>query len=154
MDDIQWVDTPNEEIDAISTTELTRTAILNKEFKDQIGSYTPTSTEADIVLTDYKPNQVTYSFNAAEDKLVVFSEIWTSKGWTMHIDGQEHPILRANYILRAAKVPAGQHEIVMRYEPSIWKVGNVISLVSSLAIILFAVGAAVITATKKKKEAE
>ena len=154
VDDIQWVDTPNEEIDAISTTELTRTAILNKEFKDQIGSYTPTSTEADIVLTDYKPNQVTYSFNAAEDKLVVFSEIWTSKGWTMHIDGQEHPILRANYILRAAKVPAGQHEIVMRYEPSIWKVGNVISLVSSLAIILFAVGAAVITATKKKKEAE
>ena len=82
------------------------------------------------------------------------TEIWTSRGWTMRIDGQEHPILRANYLLRAAMIPAGSHEIVMRYEPKIWKVGGVISLVSSLAIILFAVGAVVFSLKKQKEPAK
>ena len=137
--DVQWVDTPNEEIDAIGSTELIHTAILNKEFQSQVSGY--------------KPIQVTYRFNANEDKLVVFSEIWTSKGWTMRIDGQEHPILRANYLLRAAMVPAGSHEIVMRYEPKIWKVGGIISLVSSLTIILATIGVIIYTAARKRKGA-
>lgn len=150
VNDIQWVDTPNEEFDAISTADLQHTAILHKEFQTQAGNYNPAGGEGSITLTDYKPNQVTYRFEADEDKLVVFSEIWTSKGWTMHLDGVEHPILRANYLLRAAMIPAGNHEIVMRYEPSIWRVGGIISLVSSLAILL-AVMIAVIVTLKKQK---
>ena len=80
----------------------------------------------------------------------MFSEIWTREGWKLWIDGQEHPLLRADYLLRAALIPAGQHEIVMRYEPKIWKTGKVVSLVSSLALILFAIGALVYTLAKKK----
>ena len=148
------MDTPNEEIDAIGTADLQHTAIMSKDFQTQAGNYKPSDSEGSIALTDYKPNQVTYSFNAAEDKLVVFSEIWTSKGWTMRIDGQEHPLFRANYLLRAAMVPAGQHEIVMRYEPKIWKVGGVISLVSSLAVLLFAAGVVVFSLKKQKESAK
>jgi len=147
--DIRWVDTPNEEIDAIGTTDLQHTAILNKEFQSQVSGYSPKDSIGNITLTDYKPNQVTYSFEADEDKLVVFSEIWTSKGWTMHLDGQEHPILRANYVLRAAMIPAGSHEIVMRYEPRIWKVGGVISLISS-SLILIGLVVAIGISWKKK----
>ena len=148
---IKWVETPNEEIDAIDATDLEHTAIINKEFEKAIPEYHPTDSVGSIALVDYKPNQVTYSFDANEDKLVVFSEIWTSKGWTMRIDGEEHPLLRANYLLRAAMVPAGKHEIVMRYEPRIWKVGGIISLVSSLIILLGLVGTIVISIIKKQK---
>ena len=150
VSDIQWVDTPNAEFDAIGTTDLQHTAILNKEFQKQVGNFRPVTSQADITLTDYRPNQLTYRFNSNENQLVVFSEIWTSKGWTMQIDGQESPLLRANYLLRAAIIPAGQHEIVMRYEPKIWKTGNIISLVSSLAILLAAVGAIIFSFKKKK----
>ena len=148
---IKWVETPNEEIDAIDATDLEHTAIINKEFEKAIPEYHPTDSVGSIALVDYKPNQLTYSFDANEDKLVVFSEIWTSKGWTMRIDGEEHPLLRANYLLRAAMVPAGKHEIVMRYEPRIWKVGGIISLVSSLIILLGLVGTIVISIIKKQK---
>ena len=148
--DIQWVDTPNEEFDAIGTTDLQHTAIMHKEFQNQVSSYNPSDSEGTITLTDYRPNQVSYRFEADEDKLVVFSEIWTSKGWTMRLDGQEHPILRANYLLRAAMIPAGSHEIIMRYEPKIWKVGGIISLVSSLAILLATVVAVIFTLKKQK----
>ena len=153
-DNIRWVETPNEEIDAIGTTDLQHTAIIHKEFEKEVANYHPNNSEGSITLTDYKPNQLTYRFEANEDKLVVFSEIWTSKGWTMQIDGKEHPILRANYLLRAALVPAGQHEIVMRYEPKIWKVGGILSLVSSLAILLAAAAALYFTLRKKKEPIE
>ena len=152
VNDVQIANTPNDEFNALATTDLHRTAIIGKEFEQEVASYRPQAEDGSITLTDYKPNQLTYSFSASENKLVVFSEIWTSKGWTMRIDGQESPLLRANYLLRAAKVPAGQHEIVMRYEPKIWKVGGVVSLVSSLAIILFAVATIVLSLVKKKEK--
>ena len=83
--------------------------------------------------------------------MVVFSEIWTGKGWKMTLDGAEHPLLRANYVLRCALIPAGQHDIVMRYEPKAWKVGNTISFASSLLLIL-GVFAAIFLSMKKKTE--
>ena len=87
--------------------------------------------------------------------MVVFSEIWTEKGWKMTIDGQEQPLLRANYLLRAALIPNGEHEIVMEYAPKAYTVGNSVSFASSLIMILGLIGAIVYTfKTKKKEEAK
>ena len=132
---IKWVATPNDEIDAIATTDVHDVAIVNDEFKDLVGNFKATLSEGTIQLIDYQPNQLKYSFDSSKDELVVFSEIWTQKGWTMRIDGVESQLFRADYILRSAIVPAGQHEIVMRYEPSIWRIGNAIQLVTSLLIL-------------------
>ena len=153
VDTIKWVNTANEEFDAIASTDLQHTAIINKEFESQLTGYQPSEMdEGEITMSDYRPNQVTYHFNAANDKLVVFSEIWTSKGWTMHLDGKEHPILRANYLLRSALIPAGEHEIVMRYEPRIWKIGNTISLISSSLILIVALVATIFSLKKRIPE--
>ena len=157
--DIQWVDTPNEEIDAIATTDLRRTAIINKEFVQQVGDYQVTdSIMPTIELTEYQPNKLAYSFSGVStgsttaNYLVVFSEIWTEKGWKMTIDGQEQPLLRANYLLRAAMIPAGEHEIVMEYAPKAYKMGNTVSFVSSLIMVLGLIGALVYTFKPKKEE--
>ena len=152
VNDIQWVDTPNEEFDAIQTTDLQHTAILNKKFQEQVGSFRPSSGPADITLTDYKPNQLTYRFNSGEDQLVVFSEIWTSKGWTMYIDGEKKPLLRANYLLRSAIIPSGNHEIMMEYAPKAYETGNKVSFASSLILILGLIGALVYTFIPKKEK--
>ena len=160
--DVKWVDTPNEEIDAIATTDLQHTAILNKEFEQLVGTYGITdSIMPRISLVDYKPNQLTYSFNSAlrqaqgpqtANYLVVFSEIWTSKGWTMTVDGQEQPLLRANYLLRCALIPSGEHEIVMTYAPKAYTVGNRVQFASSLIMILGLIAALVFTFKPKKEE--
>lgn len=136
VSDIKWVNTPNEEIDAIADTDVHNVAIINKEFSNIVNNFEATPAEGTIQLIDYKPNEVRYAFDSSKDELIVFSEIWTKKGWTMWIDGVESPLLRADYILRSAIVPAGRHEIVMRYEPSIWHIGNTIQLVTSLLILL------------------
>lgn len=134
--EIKWVATPNEEIDAIADTDVKNVAIVNDEFRNLVGDFNPTPAEGAIQLIDYKPNQLKYSFDSSKDELVVFSEIWTKKGWKMWIDGKESPLFRADYILRSAIIPAGQHEIVMRYEPSIWRIGNTIQLITSLLILM------------------
>ena len=151
VNDIQWVDTPNEEIDAIATTDLYHTAIINKEFEKQVGQLQLTdSIPAQIELSEYYPNKLVYRFKSDSDRLVVFSEIWTSKGWTMTVDGQEHPLMRANYLLRCALIPSGQHEIVMTYSPKAYSMGNTIQLISSLIMIIGLVIAIVFTFKPKK----
>ena len=133
---IKWVTTPNEEIDAIADTDVLDEAIINDEFRNVVGDFSASPAEGVVELVDYQPNQLTYAFDSSKDEMVVFSEIWTKKGWTMWIDGVESPLLRADYVLRAAVIPAGQHEIVMRYEPSIWRIGNTIQLITSLLILI------------------
>ena len=160
--DVHWVDTPNEEIDAIATTDVQRTAILNKEFENKVGDYQLMDSIApQIELTEYQPNKLTYNFKSALRQaqgpgtakyLVVFSEIWTEKGWKMTIDGQEQPLLRANYILRAAMVPAGEHEIVMEYAPKAYTTCNTVVFISSLIMILGLVAALFFTFKPKKEE--
>ena len=134
--EIQWVATPNEEIDAIAATDVKNVAIVNEEFRNLVGDFKASPAEGIVKLVDYKPNELRYQFDSSKAELVVFSEIWTKKGWTMWIDGGQSPLMRADYILRAAIVPGGQHEIVMRYEPSIWRIGNTIQFVTSLLILL------------------
>ena len=148
VSDIKWVTTPNEEIAAIENTDVKTTAIVNDEFRNVIGDFNPSSVSGTIKLDSYKPNELVYSFNSSKDELVVFSEIWTNKGWTLWIDGKESPLIRADYILRAAVIPAGNHEIMMRYEPKIWKVGNTIQFISSLILILGLIAAIVVTYRK------
>ena len=70
----------------------------------------------------------------------------------MWIDGVESPLFRSDYILRSAIIPAGQHEIVMRYEPSIWHIGNAIQLITSLFILLGLVAVCYFSIKKCKKQ--
>lgn len=153
VDEVRWVDTPNEEIDAIADTDVKNIAIVNREFENDLINFKGNDSHGVIEMKSYKPNELVYEFESSADELVVFSEIWTSDGWKMTVDGKEHKILRADYMMRAALIPAGKHEIVMRYEPGVWKVGNAISFVTSL-IILLALVAAVAFAFKQKKTEE
>lgn len=153
VDEVRWVDTPNEEIDAIADTDVKNIAIVNREFENDLINFKGNDSHGVIEMKSYKPNELVYEFESSADELVVFSEIWTSDGWKMTVDGKDHKILRADYMMRAALIPAGNHEIVMRYEPGVWKVGNAISFVTSL-IILLALVAAVAFAFKQKKTEE
>ena len=154
VNDVQWVASPNEEFEALATTDLRHTAIVGTEFQKHVGDYEVSNgLPGEVALVDYKPNKLTYSFNASQDRLVVFSEIWSDTGWKLYIDGEESPLLRANYLLRAAFVPSGEHQIVMEYAPKAWKVGNTIQLATSLILIIGLVTAIIFSFRKKKQAA-
>lgn len=136
VNQINWVKTPDEEITALSNQNLKTTAILHEEFKQNIGDGNYTGSGS-IQLTSHTPNKLVYQTNSDADQLAVFSEVWygPNLGWTLTIDGKESPLCRANYVLRAAKIPAGKHEVVMEFKPSSFHLGKNLSLICSLLLI-------------------
>ena len=51
-------------------------------------------------------------------------------------EAQPVDILRADWTLRAAVLPAGEHDLVMRFEPTSYRTGARISRASSILLIL------------------
>ncbi len=137
VDTIRIVQTPDEEIAALNGFDPAREAIVHQEFAGQAQGLQPDTTSS-IRLTSYKPNHLEYSAECSGEQLAVFSEIWygPNKGWQAYIDGNPAEHFRVNYVLRALRVPAGQHKIEFKFQPASVTKGKTISLISSLFILL------------------
>lgn len=141
VDSLHWVEDANAEIDVLAEVDLSHTAIIHEEFKEVLTGFNPGMGQgAFIELVSYQPNHLVYEAALDEEKLAVFSQIWYTKGWNAYLNGEQLPLIRANYILRALKLPPGEHKIEMKFEPRVWVVGEKISLASSLLLILLSLG--------------
>lgn len=135
---IKKVVNPNEEIDNLSNFDPANEAIiLDSEFPEYLGDFTPTK-NGSISMVNYLPHKLTYNSSSSSEQLAVFSEIWYghNKGWRVTIDGTEVPFIRANYLLRALRIPAGEHTIEFSFKPNSFFIGEKISFAISLLLIL------------------
>ena len=124
-----------------------------------------------IVLTDYAPNELRYSFSTSADRAAVFSEIYYPKGWKAWLEpagaygevrgGHYHPtaegksvdLFRADWILRGAIIPEGEGQLIMRFEPDSYQLGKNVSRASSIILILLLLGSVagmIVTSTRKE----
>lgn len=156
VENIKTVNTADEEILALNDFNPQHTAILNKEFASQLQNkdFSNADQQATITLQESpnkNPDLKIYKTKSTTPQLCVFSEIYYKDGWKAYIDGKEAPILRANYVLRALEVPAGEHSIELRCEPDTLKTFNIINLIGSILIVVFVIGAIALPFIKKKK---
>jgi len=105
-----------------------------------------------IALTEYRPNYLKYEYTAPAESVAVFSEIFYPYGWTAYVDGAEAPCFRADYVLRAMRLPAGQHTVEWKFRAPGWTAAEAVTLVSSLVILLGAAAAIVYWIRQKRKE--
>ncbi|NSW45110.1 MAG: YfhO family protein [Bacteroidales bacterium] len=134
------VENADSEIAALTNFKADSIAIIDKRFANELKDFKfqPDST-AKIKLTYYSPNKLSYSYNAQTPQFTVFSDIYYDKGWNLYIDGQKSKYFRVNYVLRAAILPSGQHQIDFIFEPSSYFIGEKISLASSIILLLLAI---------------
>jgi hypothetical protein len=156
VENIKTVNTADEEILALNDFNPQHTAILNKDFASQLQNkdFSNADQQATITLQESpnkNPDLKIYKTKSTTAQLCVFSEIYYKDGWKAYIDGKETPILRANYVLRALEVPAGEHTIELRCEPDTLKTFNIINLIGSILIVIFVIGAIALPFIKKKK---
>ena len=118
VNEVQFVPTPDDESAALNTIDLHKTAVADEKFRDVLTCTGAPSATDEIVMTEYKPNELTYTANVAQDRVAVFSEIYYPDGWHLYVDDQEVAIGRVNYLLRAAVIPAGEHTVRMYFSPS------------------------------------
>ena len=147
---VQYVNNANEEIDALDSIIPTETAVVDARFKDVLKGTTESYKDSlsSIRLTSYAPNPLTYETNNAQDGIAVFSEIYYPDGWHVTIDGQPAELARADYILRTMYVPAGQHTIEMRFDPTSLHVTEGIAY-GALALLVIGIIVAVLIAKRK-----
>ncbi|WP_185152830.1 YfhO family protein [Fulvivirga aurantia] len=129
---------PDEELSKTCDINTSNQAVVDiSKFEIDQTSF---NTSGTIALEKYTPNKVSYTANVEQNALAVFSEIYYPVGWKATIDGKEAQILRANYVLRALKIPDGQHKIEFTFEPDSYYVGDKITFASSLLLILLLIG--------------
>ena len=150
--------TPDDEIALLDSVRLQDTAVIGDDFAwarkriDSLSRLARTDiAPADSVwMTGYEPNELRYRSRMNSEQAVIFSEIYYPEGWTLTIDGKPAEMFRADWILRGAFIPAGEHEIIMRFEPQSYRTGAAVSRASSIALYLLLVlsGAGLIAARR------
>lgn len=162
VQNVKMVDNADAEILALGKTDLRTTAIIDKRFAADVTakSFTTDSSNT-IVNTLCKPNHLTYKTSTKSQQLAVFSEIYYDRdgwqnhkedGWEVTIDGKQAPLFRANYVLRAMMVPAGEHVIDFKFVPYTRFLGQKISNISSVVNILVLLSGVGFICYRRRKE--
>jgi len=154
VEKFKFVKSADEEIKALDNLNTKKVAVINNPdfgpfFKPDFEKDYIVDSLAQIKLVNYKPNQLKYISNNANEGLAIFSEMYYEKGWNVYVDGEKRSMIRANYVLRALQIPAGKHTIEFKFEPEVVKTGSTIALISSIGMLLL-IGAGVYFERKKK----
>lgn len=146
----------SEECAALGQVDLATTMVIGNDFKQYADGFKPAAEGSTVKLTSYAPDVLTYKSQSTADGTVVFSEIYYPYGWKAYIDGKPAEIFRANYLLRAMNIPAGQHEIRMEFRPDSVRKGNAIATVFIMimyATVLGVIAGALIKRGRQRKSA-
>ena len=149
VDKVSYVNNANEELSALSTTDLRHTAVADKAFSDVLGQSKANDSTATVRLEKYEPNKLEYSVSSKNGGVVVFSEIYYP-GWNATVDGVEVPVGRANYILRAISVKPGSHKVVLDFHPKSVSVTETIAYIATAILMLMFVAIVIV----KRKESK
>lgn len=144
VDDVKWVENANAELDALGEVSPREVAVIDKSFESsltELKSFTAShDSTATIKQTRLVSDEVDYEVSSKNGGLVVFSEIYYP-GWKATIDDVESPIVRADYVLRAMYVPAGQHKIHMEFHPeSIAKTETIANVSFYILLVILILG--------------
>ena len=149
VEELQLVNSADEEIAATCQLNPEQVAVIDGS---RFGVPKKTFNDAgSISLSQYEPNHLIYKASTPNDAYAVFSEIYYPKGWNAYIDGTPVGYQRVNYVLRGLPVPAGEHTIEFRFEPTVFSVGNQIAIWASVLIIVLFIGVLVFSLTKRAK---
>lgn len=154
VNEVKLVQNANEEILALNELNPATTAVVNSTEFDATGLKPIFDSTATIVMEHqqpYRTDYVKYRSHSASDQLAVFSEVYYSPDWRAYIDGKPAEYIRANYILRAMVIPAGDHVIEFRCEaPTLHRLITV-NIIFGVALVI-AIGGGIFFVYRKKKK--
>ena len=100
---------------ALATSDPAREVVLAGEGTDRTGrDFGSGGWSAEVVR--YQGSEVEIRTRSAVDAFLVLSDAHYP-GWRAWVDGQEQPVLRANYDFRAVSLAGGDHRVVFKFRP-------------------------------------
>jgi hypothetical protein len=144
----------DEEMLKLGTINTKEELVVDKDFSDLAKETDKLEADSTAIITlvSYSPNVLKYESKSSTPQYAVFSEIYYEDGWKAYIDGKQTPYFRADYLLRAMLIPAGEHQIEFRFEPESIKRGNLIASISSILLALGIIGLAFVYYKNRKSK--
>lgn len=156
VDSLIWVPDADSEMEALSEFSPSSEAVVDLRYEEYLQGLASGSSQSSILLQSYDPKEMIYKADVkGGDQLAVFSEIYYEghgEDWKAYIDGKHVPHIRVNYLLRGLRIPPGQHEVIFRFEPYTYLVGEKIDLAFSSLFVLAFIGGIFGHYRKSKKE--
>lgn len=87
-------------------------------------------------ITSYSANDVKISVQSKGSAFLLLTDTYYP-GWKAYVDGKESVIYRADGLVRAVFVPAGNHIVEFYYMPNSFVVGAIISVVTAISLVGF-----------------
>ena len=135
VDEVQWVNSAEEEIGAVAGVEPARTAAVHQSFEEILGRVgNPGSNE--VRLAQYHPEGSTYEVSSDKGGLLVLSEVHYPVGWTALVDGEEVPLGSGERLAVGVEGSCGSHEVQLHYEPEGWATARGLSRAGSLLWVM------------------
>lgn len=154
VDEVTYVATPDAEMAALDSLPVASRAVADRRFESVLGTSTPKSTGDTIFETSYAPDRLTYHARTARGGVAAFSEVFFPWGWEATIDGKPAEIGRINYVLRAIKIPAGEHTVEMVFDPKSLHTTTTVAYISIILIYLGALAAVATWAMRSRRKSE
>ena len=151
IDELQYVDNANLEMDGLGKLDLRHQAVADRKFKAQLGEAVVQDTASVVTIKAYEPNRLTYDVNSGKGGILVFSEIYYP-GWTATVDGEPAELGRVDYLLRAMQVKPGRHEVVLSFFPKSVNTTETIAYISYVILLLVVAGAVFMEYRRRQKQ--
>lgn len=166
VNEVKYVPTADEEMLSMKASRLGDTAVVANSWnplttafvRNTFAAATGNATSfvkdssAYIRLAKYGLNDISFVSSNRNEGFAVFSDIYYDKGWKAYVDGKETPIVKANYVLRALKLPAGNHTIEFKFHPDSYYKSNNLAMISSILLYLLFGAALYVSFRKPQKE--
>jgi hypothetical protein len=148
---IKYVDNANEEMQALDSTDLRDTAVVEKKDQSQIKQPPVWDSSAYIKLKENLNDKIEYTFHSNTPQFAVLSEVYYPLGWDAFIDGKKADYVKTNYILRGMYVPAGNHQIEFIFEPKSFSIGRTVTIIANIIVFFSMILALVFYIRRKQK---
>ena len=150
VDQVQYVENANEELDALGKLSLRHQAVADKKFSEQLGEAKEQDGTSVVTLTAYEPNHLSYDVQSGKGGVIVFSEIYYP-GWTATVDGKDTELGRVDYVLRALQVSPGSHKVELMFYPKSINTTETIAYLAYVVLLLMILFMAYLQWKKSKR---
>ncbi|MBD5321972.1 MAG: YfhO family protein [Bacteroides sp.] len=150
VENVAYVDGADQEMARLGEIDPARAAVADKRFRSVLGDGAPVAQGDTIYETSYAPDRLTYRARSANGGVAVFSEVYFPWGWDVTIDGKPAELGRVDYVLRALRIPAGEHVVEMTFDPKSVRTADTLATVA-IILIYIALAGAVFVAVKRSR---
>ena len=151
VDSVSFVSGADAEMAGLSHINPRTHAVADRQFADMLRVAPAAADSTDYIAeTAYAPHRLAYRYRASAPRVAVFSEIYFPWGWKAEVDGKPVGIARADYVLRAIALPAGEHTLSMTFDPQSLHPTDLMARISVAFIYIMGL-AAIGMAVRRKK---